>query len=87
MAASRSQSPSYATSLSGNIRDAVSLEAFSDGRGEVGFDGGKLLHIFFLDDCGNVVRQWRTENGGGDGINRGRTVLSSVIKRSLLEQI
>jgi hypothetical protein len=40
---------------------------------EEAFDGGKLLHIFFLDDCGNVVRQWRTENGGGDGINSSST--------------
>ncbi|KAJ5854760.1 hypothetical protein N7534_007303 [Penicillium rubens] len=31
---SRSQSPSYSTSLSGNIRDAGSLEAFSYGRGK-----------------------------------------------------
>lgn len=28
-------------------------------------DGGGLLHIF-LDDCGNVVRQWRTDELGAD---------------------
>ena len=39
---------------------------------EEAFDGGRLLHDF-LDDCGNVARQWRTENGGGDGINSSST--------------
>ncbi|KAJ5472248.1 hypothetical protein N7530_006249 [Penicillium desertorum] len=32
---------------------------------EQALDGGGLLHVF-LDDCGNMVRQWRTENDGGD---------------------
>ena len=32
---------------------------------EVILDGGGLLHVF-LDDCRDVVRQWGTENDGGD---------------------
>ncbi|CBF69368.1 predicted protein [Aspergillus nidulans FGSC A4] len=32
---------------------------------EEALNGTGLLHIF-LDDCGNVVRQWRTDNEGGD---------------------
>jgi hypothetical protein len=43
---------------------------------EEAFDGGRLLHVF-LDDCGNVVRQWRTGNDGGDGINSSLNSLPS----------
>jgi hypothetical protein len=32
---------------------------------EEALDGAGLLHVF-LDDCGNIVRQWRVEEGGGD---------------------
>ena len=32
---------------------------------EEAFDGAGLLHMF-LDDCGNVVRQWRTDDKGED---------------------
>ncbi|KAL6233814.1 hypothetical protein BDW75DRAFT_241696 [Aspergillus navahoensis] len=31
---------------------------------EEALDGARLLHIFF-NDCGNVVRQWRTDDEGG----------------------
>ncbi|KAJ5550594.1 hypothetical protein N7535_001463 [Penicillium sp. DV-2018c] len=32
---------------------------------EVAANGGGLLHVF-LDDCGNVVRQWRVHNDGSE---------------------
>lgn len=32
---------------------------------EVAVNGGGLLHVF-LDDCGNVVRQWRVKNDGSE---------------------
>lgn len=32
---------------------------------EQALNGGRLLHVF-LDDCGNVVRQWRVDDQGGD---------------------
>lgn len=32
---------------------------------EVAIDGGGVLHVF-LDDCGNVVRQWRVQNDGSE---------------------
>ncbi|KAJ5674681.1 uncharacterized protein N7477_004615 [Penicillium maclennaniae] len=32
---------------------------------EVAINGGGLLHVF-LDDCGNVVRQWRVHNDGSE---------------------
>ena len=32
---------------------------------EEAFNGGGLLHVFF-DDCGNIARQWRVEDDGGE---------------------
>lgn len=32
---------------------------------EEALNGGGLLHVFF-DDCGNIVRQWRVEDDGGE---------------------
>ena len=32
---------------------------------EEALDGGGLLHVFF-DDCGNIMRQWRVEDDGGE---------------------
>ncbi|OQE20991.1 hypothetical protein PENFLA_c015G03253 [Penicillium flavigenum] len=51
---------------------------------EEALDGGGLLHLF-LDDCGNVVRQWRTENDGGDD-NYDGAWKSGMLKEAFTER-
>jgi hypothetical protein len=50
---------------------------------EVTLDGGGLLHVF-LDDCGDVVRQWRTENDGGDDSYDGTWKSGGMLKEEFM---